>query len=89
MGSNDFSQPFFVGRNSLRFRGINASGYLPALEPHMEEFPPETLYIVRGLSPKERDEFNQVKAHLLFCERKINEHLDASKRKPKRKYKYT
>lgn len=76
-----YDQPFYVGINNKRFRGVSIDGYLPALEFPLEQEKEEPVIITRGLTPKERDELNQLKAHALFLERKLNEHLDKKKRR--------
>ena len=52
----------------------------PPLPQPTEELP----YKVRGLTNEERDEFNQMKAHILFLENKLNTFLE----KKRKKYKY-
>ena len=49
--------------------------------PSLSEKPqPNILH--RGLTSKERDEFSQMKAHILFLEKKLITHLD--KKRPKK-----
>ena len=55
--------------------------YLPPIEPSPYQGEVKPVIITRGLTPKERDELNQLKAHALFLERKLNEHLDKKKKK--------
>lgn len=61
--------------------------HLPPLEPqHIVQSISEPQHIVRGLTSKERDEFNQLKANLLFLDKKINQHLDMKKKSKYTKY---
>lgn len=88
MLNEDYSQPWYIPMDKRHlFRGINASGYLPPLEPHIEKVPQEPPYKVRGLSNKERDEINQLKLLCVHLQNTVYSLLDKKrKRKPLKRY---
>jgi len=78
-----YSEPFFVGRGNPRFRGVSASGYLPALE-EPEEPTPEVTPI--GLTQsKISQRIQQLEARCLYLQRKLWE----KPRKVDKQYKYS
>ena len=82
-----YDQPFYVGINNKRFRGVSIDGYLPALEFPLEQEKEEPVIITRALTPKERDELNQLKAAFIYLDKKINE-LSQKHYKRKRRGRY-
>lgn len=44
-----YDQPFYVGINNPRFKGVSSDGYLPALEPPVEQ-PPQPSSRIIGVS---------------------------------------
>ena len=85
--NENYSVPFFVGRNNPRFRGIDAFGYLPPLEPpeSIEEKPPAIAELSQFLLEKIK-RLDDLQGRMIHNTNKLNEHLDKSKRKARSKY---
>ena len=74
-----YDQPVYVPFDIRhRFRGVNAFGYLPPLEP------PEELPVIKFPKKVEEDtlkaEMLRLKGMVLYLQKKINEHTDKKKR---------
>lgn len=77
-------EPLFDFPCSYAYRRFEAElngEYLPPLEPLADDILPEPQGEVRSLTRREWDAISQLKAQILHLERKLNEHLDAQKRK--------
>jgi len=71
------SEPFYVGRNNPRFRGVNSSGYLPAIE--IDELKVEDIHIIDYVQfPRKRLE--QLEGMLLNTRDKLQQHLNYKKK---------
>ncbi len=66
-------QPFYVGINNPRFKGVSLDGYLPALEPHVKE----PIEIIEP--PIIIDD--QLAGKVEYLLRTLKEHIGASKNK--------
>lgn len=91
MNDKRYGEPLYDFPCSYTFRAYEALIHegieLPPIEPSEEAPLPEPIIKTIGLSYQQREEFNQMKAHILFLEGKINEHLD-KKRKTNKYTKY-
>jgi len=84
------TEPFYVGRDNKKFRGVSVDGYLPALELPEEEpaiSDEQDIFERMELSARQWDYLKQLKAQVLNLSNKLME-LRASKGKGKQ-YKYT
>ena len=82
MKNENFSQPFFVGIGNKRFRGVDAFGYLPPLEPPepIREKPPAIADLTWYLQEKIK-RLDDLQGQLIFLTNKLNSHLDKSKKR--------
>ena len=79
--NEDYSVPFFVGRNNKRFCGVDAFGYLPPLEPPEPiEEKPVIKFLIKDDVESLKAEILQLKSMVLYLQNKLNEHLDKKKR---------
>lgn len=85
MNRYDYTQPFWVGRNNPRFRGISSDGYLPAIEPPSEI--KSLLVPVPLWAGKQWDVVSQLRAENKHLSKKLfnalnllNTHITASKK---------
>jgi len=88
--SEDYTQPFYVGRNNQKFRGVSPDGYLPPLEPKEEPAEPVEQHIIyhhihSNLSGKQAHSIENNTNQILSLKKIFNDHLG----RYKRKYKYS
>ena len=84
-----YDQPVFIPFDiRYRFRGIDAFGYLPPLEPPepIEVKPPAIAELSRYLQEKIK-RLDDLQGRMIFLTNKLNEHLDRSKKKTKDEFK--
>ena len=73
-----YDQPCFVPFDIRhRFRGVDAFGYLPPLEPPEEK--PPIKFLIKDEEDTLKAEILRVKAMVLYLQKKINEHTDKKK----------
>ena len=77
-----YDQPFYVGRNNPRFRGVDAFGYLPPLElpEPIEEKP--LIELSQYLQEKIK-RLDDLQGRMIHNTNKLNEHLDKKKKRGK------
>ena len=81
-----YDQPFYVGYNNSRFRGISSNGYLLPLEIE-EELKPDnydTKHQEAEWSRRQWQTVQQLKAMLLYLQKRLTEHIN---KKPQKKEK--
>ena len=82
-----FDLPFYVPLKMAKRLGFAQPFYLPPLERIAEEGSTKEAYTQENKwTAKQWDAVNQIRAHLLHIEKKLNEHLSKPKRlkeKPK------
>ena len=70
-----YDQPFWVGVNNKRFKGVSIDGYLPALEQ-----PEEITIIEPRFRPRPIDkEIDQLKSQVLYLHKKFLERKSTRK----------
>jgi len=81
---SEYSQIFSIlGKHPRPFaRCYEEKGYLPPLE--YEQDSPPASDDKQPLPEITLDQYTQLKAHILFLERKLQEHVKKAKQKPKR-----
>ena len=75
-----YSEPFYVGVNNPRFKGISSSGYLPAICPSCPKKEWSRIISPLATEPSHiQKQVDMLKAQVLFLQGRVNRRLDKKK----------
>lgn len=77
-------QPFYVGVNNPRFKGVSLDGYLPALEPKVElpenpRIPQPVINITYQVEGVDTPAFKEMREQIHRLEGRLHKYFDQKK----------